>query len=234
MDGALIAAARPFLSGAEETFATVLLAVLLKAYGVDVLNWDPITIEAEVRRDFGVEMPEAQYQQVMALINVMTNDSVYRSIEVFDRTVDAFCLVHSGDQDMPTAEEVAWTAFEITMNDPDPYEQGENAEWPFSTGIAIYAGVVLADEGIKRKPKSLDFAIMPEWAPKGLGNDPAAFSDSFTGQANSADQVDAFVKDKFQKLTEHLSRVGTEPAPALQERADDLHEDNQLDQLFRA
>lgn len=225
--------ARLFLGGQVETYATVLLAIVLKTYGPEALTWDPATIEAQLTEDFGVEMPDVVYDQLMALVNVLATDSVYYSVDVFDRTVSALtrCGVDA-DHDMPTAEELAWTVFEIMANDPDPYGFGKDAPYPFSHDISLYCGVVLADAGLKRPPKSLEFAVMPHWVPKDLKDSPGDFRDAYQSEEELASYIDQFVEHHFMQLVEHLRELGVEPAQALLEESKDLPEEDPLEKLL--
>ncbi len=230
----LLKAARPFFTGEQETFATVLLGCLMQMYGCAVLDWDPMVVEAEVHDAFGCHMPAVVYDQLMALINALSNDSVYTSVAVFDQTINAFtrCTAdHEGD--IPSPEEVAWTVFELTANDPDPYEQGPDAtEWPFSHDIARYVGVVLKDAGLRRKPSTLEFADIPEWSPQGLGEEPEVAAGSFQAQEELAKQVDEHVRSLFEKLSAQLQACGIKPASPFLEQSNDLPEENPLDRLI--
>lgn len=224
--------ARPFLSGERETFATVLLGILLQPYGAELLDWDPLTIEAQVVEDFDVHMPQLVYDQLMGLITGIASDAVYRNVEAFDETVNALNRAGVGnDQDMPSAEDVAWTVFELMINDPDPFGQGVGVA-PYSPDIGRYVGVVLADEGIRRPPETLSFAVMPPWAPDDLVDHPGEFEAAWKSQVASGEDIDRHVQKLAAILIEHLTELGIEPAPLLQERADDLPEANPLDQLL--
>lgn len=222
--------AAQFLSGAKETYATVLLACLLSSYGAECLDWDPMTIEAQVTEDFGVTMPHIVFDQLMGLIVAMTTDSAYTSVEAFDRTINALtrCGADS-DDDMPSVEELAWTVFELTINDPDPYDT--TSEWPFSPNIALYAGVILADAGIKRPPKTLEWAKLPRWAPDDVSEEPGMFHAAWDSQVSQSEDVDRHVQKQFQLLVQHLSELGLEPAPFAQEEADQLPA-NPLDEML--
>jgi hypothetical protein len=220
-----------FLSGERETYATVLLGILFQVYGAECLNWDPLTLQAQITEDFGVHMPDVVNDQLMAMVAAMTSDTVYTSVHAFDQTVNAFCRVGvDHDQDMPAPEEVAWTVFELTMNDPDPY--GQTSEWPFSPDIARYVGVVLADAGLKRAPETLEFAIMPEWVPKNLGDHPQEFAEAYHSAEEQSAQIDQFVQKHFQVLVSHLHEIGVEPAPPALAQAEDLPEESPLDRLL--
>ncbi len=222
--------ARSFLSGGQETYATVLLAVLLQVYGAECLDWDPMTIEAQITEDFGCRMPHVVFDQLMGLIVAMTTDTVYTSVATFDRTINALtrCGVDAED-DMPSVEELAWTVFELTINDPDPY--GQTSEWPFSPQIALYCGVILTDAGLRRPPTSLEFAQMPRWAPKDVSEDPEMFAGAWDAQVSNSDDVDRHVQDQYLKLVSHLKQLGIAPAPFAQEQADQLPS-NPLDEML--
>lgn len=223
--------ASEFLSGERETYATVLLGILMQVYGAECLNWDPLTIQAQIAEDFGVHMPDIVNDQLMALVAAMTSDTVYTSVHAFDQTVNSFCRVGvDDDQDMPAPEEVAWTVFELTMNDPDPYNT--TSEWPFSPDIARYCGVVLADAGIKRIPTTLEFATMPAWMPKNLGDHPQEFAEAYQSAEEQSAGIDQFVQKHFQVLLSHLAEIGVQPAPVALEQAEDLPEESPLDRLL--
>ncbi len=225
--------ARQFFAGERETYATVLVGILLKVYGQEFLSWDPATIESQIKDDFGAVMPEVVYDQLMALINTMTTDTVYMSLPVFDQTINAFCRTGlHGDHDAPSPHEVAWTVFEVQINDPDPYGLGQKSASPWSHDIATYVGVVLADAGLKRKPDCLSFATMPTWIPQGLNDDPQMFGAAFQSEQDLTAEVDRFVEGQVSALLDHLAEVGIEPAPLLQELSDDLPEESPLDRLL--
>ena len=217
--------ARPFFSGEKETFATVLLGCLMQCHGADVLNWDPATVEAEVTDCFGTEMPPLVYDQLMALINVMSTDTVYTSVTVFDRTVSALNRAGAEDHDVPTPEEVAWAVFEMTANDPNPYGRGD--EWPFSPAICQYVGVVLQDAGLHKAPETLSFAKMRETSLTSTDGD--EFAAGTQNQDEMTAQVDEHLKTLFTKLTHQLSEIGLSPAGPMQESGADLPAENPLD-----
>ncbi len=223
--------AHPFLSGERETYATVLLGILLTVYGAECLNWDPTVIESQVKEDFDVDMPDVVYDQLMALINVLTGDTVYTSVEVFDHTVSFLCRTDAHDQDAPSPHELAWCAFEIMINDPDPYNQGDKGQ-PFSRDIQAYCGVVLADAGMHKKPLTLNFAKMPPWAPKDLSSDPEMSNAAVGSEQDLASEVDQFVESQAGVLIQHLTEVGIRPAPLLLGQKDALPQADLLSGLL--
>jgi hypothetical protein len=215
-----------FLSGEIETYATVLLGIALRTYGAEVIGWDPDTIESQLKQDFMVDIPDVVYDQLMGLINVLATDSVYWDVGCFDRTVGALCRCGvEAQHDMPTPEELGWAVFEICSNDPDPYGKGAKAVSPFSHDVALYCGVVLNDAGLKRPPKSLEFAQMPYWGPQDVKDEPGEFESAYHSQEELGSFIDQFVEKNFLKMAEHLEQLGIEPATAAQEESAELPKD---------
>ena len=222
---------KPFFSGEKETFATVLLGCLMQVWGADVLSWDPATVEAQVTEDFDTHMPPQVYDQLMALINVLSTDTVYTSVTVFDHTVSALNRAGANEpHDIPTPEDVAWAVLEVTANDPSPY--GPAKEWPFSADSARYVGVVLKDAGLHKAPDTLSFADMDEKV--ATSSDPTDMAATTQNSDELTAAVDEHIQTLFQKLVHQLAEIGLKPAPALQESAAGLPEESPLDSLFPA
>jgi len=196
----------PFLSGERETFATVLLAGLMKAYGLEVIDWDGVTTQLQVKEDFGVEMPRRVYDQLMALQNVLTTDAVYKQVPVFDETISALNRQGVGlEQGVPSVDDTAWAVAEIRLNDPDPTTR--SPEQPWGRDIQKYVRVVLDDEGFTRAPKILDFAA--DRLPGKEGTDDAAMYAATWGvQQSKADEIDQWVESQAEKLIAHLMELG--------------------------
>jgi len=81
----LKAAAQPYFSGDKESFATTLVAGLLRLYGVEALEWDPLTIQMEIKEDLGVDMPRRVYDKMMALVYQRTRLSSDRHSDLLTR-----------------------------------------------------------------------------------------------------------------------------------------------------
>jgi len=201
-----IAAARPYLTGEAEAFATTLLSILLRAYGVDVFEWDPITVQMELKDDFGVEPPRRVFDKLMGLLSALSTDRIYKDVAVFDETVNALSGHGAGvDRDIPSVDEVAWAVAELTMADPEPVTR--NPEQPFGRDIQKYVRVVLDNEGMTIAPNVLGFA--QSRAPKAEGNaDPDLFSGAWGAAQARGDEVDQWVEQMTGKLLQQLQSLG--------------------------
>jgi len=201
-------AAIPFLTGEIPTFATVLVSILLKLYGVQALNWDGASIQLEIKDDLGVEMPRRVYDQLMGLLTAITTDSVYSNPAVFDSIVSA--LNRQGvvpDNIPPTVEDVAWTVAEIGMNDPEPVSRNKENPWGFK--VAAYVRAVLDDEGLTIPPAVLSFAHTKTPAAQRM-DDPEMYAGTWGSAQARADEVDADIETKAVELIKQLQSLGIE------------------------
>ncbi len=198
--------ALPYFSGEKEAFATTLVSALIMMYGIEVLEWDPLTIQLEVKDDLGIEMPRRVYDKMMALIGAITTDRVYTDVEVFDETVNAVTGHSIGvDHDIPTVEEVAWTVNELGLIDPEPVSRPKDRR--FSKDIARYVRVVLDDAGMRRAPSILGFASS-RTVPKEGHDAPAYYAGAWGSAQAQADEIDNWVTDLSEKLLMQLMDIG--------------------------
>jgi hypothetical protein len=205
-----VKACSPFLSGEKPTFASVLLSALVKAYGIQVLDWDGLTIQLHVKEDFNVEMKHNTYDQLMALVTALTTQDVYKNVEVFHEFVMAICGNGVNPyNDVPTVYDVAWAVAELAMNDPEPIGLDPKRKW--SRQIRRYIRVVLDDEGMPIAPKALSMATSRQVLPQNQTDDIAMFAGAWVGQQSLADEVDQWVERTSQELIRHLSLIGIVP-----------------------
>lgn len=197
---------RAFLDGSRPTYGAVLLIGLTRRYGLELLDWDGLTIELEVKRDFGVEMPRLVYDQLMGLISAITGDAVYREAEPFDQLVNALNRASvQHEQDAPTTSELAWTITELGLVDPEPHGRPEQ---PFNHQVAAYCRTCMEEDGYQVAPKVLKFAQMRN---RTIGaDDPMMFAGAFESHQRAAEEVDAEMKTKLAELLDHLEELGIE------------------------
>src|SRR5580692_3686067 len=58
-----------------------------------VLNWDPATVEMEIRQEFGAELSANAFDRLMTARSILTSNSFFVSVTDFVRG----CVVLSGD-----------------------------------------------------------------------------------------------------------------------------------------
>ncbi len=198
-------------SGKREAFATTLLASLVQAYGIEVLEWDGLTIQLQVKDDLGIEIPRKIYDKLMGLITAMTTDSVYKDVPVFDEIVSALAGQGIGvEQDVPSVEDVAWAVAEIQLNDPEPVTR--DPENPWSRNIGKYVRVVLDNEGFRIAPQILSFAPNRHLPKEGM-DDPSYYAGAWGAQQEKADEIDRWVENTLILLIQQLTSMGIEMRP---------------------
>ncbi len=201
-------AGQMFLSGARPAFATTLLSLLLRTYGLQVMEWEGETIQLEVKDDFHLEMPRKVYDQLMALLTALTTDEVYKDVAVFDEICSALNGRGLGvERDVPPVTDVAWAVTEIRINDPDPATR--SPEQPWSRNIARYCRVVLDDEGMPIAPKALEFAHSRAVPAEGTDN-PDYYAAAWGSAQARADEIDTIMAERTRLLIEQLMTVGVQ------------------------
>lgn len=198
-------------SGKREAFATTLLASLVKAYGTDVLEWDGLTIQLQIKDDLDIEIPRKIYDKLMGLITVLATDRVYKEVPVFDEIISA--LNGRGvsiEQGPPTVEDTAWAVAEIKLNDPEPVTRDPKDPW--SRDIAKYVRVVLDNAGYKIAPKILEFAPNRPIPKEGM-EDPSYYAGVWGAQQEKANEIDEWVENTVVVLLKQLLDLGVELRP---------------------
>jgi hypothetical protein len=147
-----------------KSFATTLVHLFHDEYfdprdppGENCYTWHPGTILLEIRDDFGVELPRASFDRLMAGIQLVTSDAFYKNAPTF---VDLCNVLAGGLYDPATwdpadATECAWGITEAMLLAPPD----DDDEEPFSAEIRGYLGAVLDEEGILDPPDVLRIAL---------------------------------------------------------------------------
>jgi hypothetical protein len=147
-----------------KSFATTLVQLFHDEFyepkdppGENCYTWHPATILLEVRDTFGVELPQANFDRLMAGIHLVTSDAFYKSPPDFV----TICNVLSGGLydpatwDPADVVECAWGITEAMLLSPPD----DDDEEPFSPEIRAYIGKALDEEGILDPPDVLRIAI---------------------------------------------------------------------------
>jgi hypothetical protein len=120
-------------------------------------TWHPSTILLEIRDDFGVELPRANFDRLMAGIHLVTSDAFYKSPPTFVEICNVLSggLYDPATWDPADALECAWGITEAMLLAPPDDDDDE----PFSQEIRAYIGAALDHEGILDPPDVLRIAI---------------------------------------------------------------------------
>lgn len=101
-----------------EADATVLNAMLLSKYGEEALDWDPITIQMEIRDDFGVTPASEAMDKICAMQIVMGTGDFFQRVDAFRNVTNT---IANGQPFFQTftplqAEEMAISIATVGMN----------------------------------------------------------------------------------------------------------------------
>lgn len=142
----------------KNTFATVLLSILVDHFGSDALGWDTDTIDREIQDTFNVIMPSINRDKMQAVIGLLTTDAFYNDWLAFNHVCEAFNNdpVDFDILDPISPEMMAWSITEATFLE-DPEDKPE-----FDEEVRAFMGAILYDNGIRNPRGVLKLAIMPD------------------------------------------------------------------------
>lgn len=191
----------------EDTYASVLLAVVVDNYGTESFDWEPETLRMELSDDFGATMPKAVEDRLRALITAITTNQFYRSFELFNETCD---VLNGSEADFNTfspitPEDLAWGVAEVALNDTYSPEF-ENQD--FSEAIKNYAGIILYENGVWQPPSILKFAVMPSGHNmEDVATDAILFEASYALKQEKVAALDKYVQDNVAKLYDQMNKA---------------------------
>jgi hypothetical protein len=174
-------------------------------------TWHPGTIALEIRDDFQVELPRANFDRLMAGIRLATSDGFYRDPGEFVM----LCNILSGDLfdpatwDPADALECAWGITEgMLLGPPDDAD-----EEPFAPEVRAYIGRALADEGILDPPDVLRIATraggQPGRAEVGADHagDPVTLAAIHETEVRKTQEINQRIRDGLRELISQLEAL---------------------------
>lgn len=160
----------------EGTYTTVLMAILWDKYGEEFLQWDPVTVNLQIRDDFHFEPREFLMDRVNAGSVLMTTDQFHQALPSFSAICNVLNFGAAPSQVMMPADldDVYWGVIESRL-----LEGPQAARSEFNGDIAAFVGVLLSEAGIDEPPPQLRFAVMPEQEQSNLQDGLATADESF-------------------------------------------------------
>jgi len=200
----------------EQTYATVLLIILLDQFGTEMFEWEPETVRMEISDVYGAKLSQLNEDKVWSMITALTTNQFYVSLEVFTATCDSLSndLHDFGVMTPNTPFELAWAITEVLLSDPfdDEHPNGE-----FSNEIERYVGVVLTENGILEPPKMLGFAEYASENPvldldTAFVDDPDMFEAAWGKQQADKQAIEKNVQVNLQALLQSIATLPLENA----------------------
>jgi len=183
-----------------KTYTTSVLALLRDRWGDDFLQWEPATVELELK-EFGITDPPAYLMdKILAGSSLFTSNLFFISLETFAATaltlngnpVDASTLA------LPDLDDVMWAVTEARLLLGNTYKQES-----YGHDISRLVGVLLAEEGIYAPPEALKFAEFPEEEI----NNMAAYSQAQGAEASAIDAIVDF--ERVREASAELESAAT-------------------------
>ena len=188
--------------------ATALLLTLVDELGTDFFSWEPQTLEAEVKDTWGVTMPQIVKDKIWALVNYLTTNLFFTSLEVFIHTANALssgAQVDMKQYDQATVAEIAWALMETELLEP-PGDEGV-----FSEEILAYMAKELESEGYRKVPKILSkYVEMPdseERVNENLSMDGVDYNAFWDAQQRKKITLDQSLVNRLQRLLAELNSL---------------------------
>ena len=194
----------------RESFATTLLVAASDLFGPDLVSWDPTTVRMELESELGRDVPEANYNRLMAAIQLVTTDAFYQSLPDF---ITLCNILDHGMVDLDTfdpadAGEIAWGITEALLIWP-PDAQEEN---PFSDTLVQYIALALQDEGILNPPDVLRLGgvnqqDLLEKVQYNFSDDPLMFSAIHDLESAKTGEINQQVQSRLHLLIRQLEEI---------------------------
>ena len=203
---------RSFLSS-EESYATILLLILLDTYGPEALEWSPETIRVQLENDFVVALPDGSFDKLMSAITVVTTNYFYQDPIRFVE----LCNIFSGDNaehdefDPADASEILWGISEAFLLWP-PEDEDAAYDTRFSAEIIEYIRQTLIEEGFIKAPDMLNVSGLDEtsFIRDTWSDDPEMYQAIYELHQQKMNDMKLFLHDNFRDLHEQLRALPME------------------------
>ena len=187
-------------------FTSSMLLLLVDDFTVECLQWDPVTIEMELRSKLRDRLSKATLDRAQAARMLAGNNLFHKSVEAFMACCCALNLRGSTPGSMAALdlESVYWGMAEARIIEgPEEF-----AAMGFTHNIKRYMGLMLSNEGALRPGGLLRMAEMPEAAL--LNADAVAIDDPVLSAAGTEGDValyaelDGMVEQRMALLAEQV------------------------------
>jgi hypothetical protein len=139
-----------------------LLAVTIKKYGIESLEYEPELLRQEINRDYDIRISTLNHDKLQAAITVLFTEAFENDWRVFETCCHLFnnTLVDHDIVNPLEAEELIVGIVEATIIKESILEDKEKLH--YDDEIRVYAGRIFYDYGFHKAPKLFSEAIMPK------------------------------------------------------------------------
>lgn len=187
---------------------TALLLTLVDELGTEFFSWEPTTLDAEVWGTWRVKIPQIGKDKIWALVNYLTTNLFFTSLEVFIHTANALSSsthIDMKQYDPATISEISWALMETELL------ESAGKEGVFSDEILAYMSKELEAEGYRKVPKTLRAHVtLPddeERINENLGMDGVDYNSFWDAQQKKTIALDQSLVNHLLRLLEELNSL---------------------------
>lgn len=150
------------LLASDDTYAFVLMTILLPVFGDDLFTEDSSILFADIEDYFDCHLSEESENRINAAITAMTTDLFFTNINMFNAITLAFAEGDIGDipegiLETPDVGDMLWAVQEVSLLIGEPKES-EEFQSMFSPSVMSYVGDMIASvaEDLDEIPDDMD------------------------------------------------------------------------------
>ena len=191
-----------------ELFVSSTIAICIRQFGMEFLDWDPLVRRDTVEKALGMKkLPQKIFDKINCGATLIGTNGYTQRIEVFipcNYVMSGRVLTENslGLDDPYTLAWGVWEYKQLVQGTPET-----DPEEPFAMDIAVYAGKVLSNDGILTAPQWLDFAEFDPDMMARVEENTEALPGYIDHQAGLMDDINAFVTDRQAKLVAQLDEI---------------------------
>lgn len=187
-----------------DAYGTTLLVWALDRWGAEATQWRPDVLRRNVEEAGRVQLPDRNFDRLMAAVAVLTTDLFFQKADAFASLTNALCGdgFQPAEFDPPEAVECAWAITEALLLDPFDDDDPDD-EHRFSPEVRRYLGELLRREGFVRAPDVLGLATGLPPAPR-FDDDPELAAAVAAAQQAREREVEDAVRGGLRDLLTQL------------------------------
>jgi hypothetical protein len=150
------------LLASDDTYAFVLMTILLPVFGDDLFTEDSSILFADIEDYFDCHLSEESENRINAAITAMTTDLFFTNVNMFNSIALAFAEGDIGDipegiLETPDVGDMLWAVQEVSLLIGEPKES-EEFQSMFSPSVMSYVGDMIASvaEDLDEVPDDVD------------------------------------------------------------------------------
>lgn len=150
------------LLASDDTYAFVLMTILLPVFGDDLFTEDSSILFADIEDYFDCHLSEESENRINAAITAMTTDLFFTNVNMFNSIALAFAEGDIGDipegiLETPDVGDMLWAVQEVSLLIGVPKES-EEFQAMFSPSVMSYVGDMIASvaEDLEEVPDDVD------------------------------------------------------------------------------